>query len=290
MCNKTEEELVIKAGYVCFSTSYLIWDILNIIIFLINFIWSVYCFIKMLNRNESTASFITIILNILTSIIRIIFFIFLINGRNFLNNPSFELIDIILINVGQIFILTSFFSIIIIWKIILNKSSSMKYVSNADFNKTIKYSIFSAFCLIFIVLPLSIIRYSVLNVISNYMKVCLLIYLIYKGNVYSYRINKLLKKIIDFEVSLIKNTSKINTIKVISMKRKKSILHMLFLIRTLNFLGIIAIACLAVNTFGLYNTNEAKIWGFWFPVHLSESLVLFCLSSSISDKSRKIKT
>ena len=266
-----------ELGYVCYSDitySYDVWWWFTIVGFFTGLIWSFYCLYAMVmteTKVKVNPQFITIMVNIFVQVIRCIWLLCIFQGRvpgDIIGGIVFESI---IIKLGQCLMFTEFFTIILVWKNLVDSSTSMKKLSKEDERRSYYQALLFSLILILAVFPLAILG-SVLSpifgTISNFILLIFVICLLIGGIMYSYKIRKLLA----------------NGMK--DSKKKDAIRSIMLVVHTFTFLGSLCFVVVILNTFGLLSAPQLKVWVWWFVIHTCEIVLLNLLAYSVSQKAR----
>ena len=267
-----------STGYLCYSdipVSYDIWWSFTFFGFVTGFIWSSYCLFVMMKTDKMTIrltpQYITIIVNMIVQVLRIIWLLCIINGRTPDDIFGGIVLENTLVKLGQCLMFTEFFTIILVWKGIVDRTTTMKIISKKDEYRSYRNTIMFSVILVFAVFPLSVMGYlinTIFYTISNLILMAFVTGLIIGGIIYSSRITKAL------ENGLQKGN------------RKDVVRNIRFIIRIFTFLGSLCFILTIFNSVSLLNSLNLKVWVWWFSIHTNEIIFLNLLAYSVSQKAR----
>lgn len=264
-------------GYVCYediSFSYDLWWIITFIGFMTGLFWSFFCLYAMIKTETKlkiNPQFITIIVNIFVQLLRSIWLLCIVNGRSPMDMFGGIILESTLVKLGQCLMFTEFFTIILVWKGLVDSSSTMKKLSKKDDNRNYRNAIIFSLILLVAVFPLSLVGNTIIPIlatISNFILLIFVIGLLVGGLLYSNKIK-----------SLLSGNMK-------DSKKKNAIRSIMIVTRTFTILGFICFVIVILNTFGFLSEPLLKVWVWWFGIHTSEIILLNLLAFSVSQKAR----
>ena len=259
---------LIKYSYVCYNDigiSYSVWIWISVIVLISLSIWTSYCFYIILRSTNNKNIFKWIIFfNLIAINIRLIWYLFKINGYTPYDMIGDSNTNTILKNIPQSILLSEFCAIIIVWKSIISSTIDLRVISDSDTNKNYRNIIVFCICLCVSTLCLSLlgINYPILIHISNSLWGIVILGLIIGSIKYSFKIREIIKSFTSSDNRAIINIKIVNDLSC--------------------FLALIIISTLIINLTGLLNTSLLKFFCFLIPIYCSEIVFMYVVSYTVS--------
>ena len=263
---------LVKYSYICYSDvgiSYSIWVWVSLIALICLSIWTSYCFyIIICSKNNKNIFKLIVFFNLMAINIRLIWFVFRING----NNPHDMIGDFttntILKNLPQSILISEFCAIIIVWKSIISSTIDLRVVSDSETNKN--YLNIILFCFFVfsstLILYLFGIYYPIMIHVSNSLAGLYILVLIIGSIRYSFQLTGIIKSL----------TSSDNG------SDNRSVKNIKFINNLSCFLAMVIISVLIINLFSIFNTGILKLFCFLIPIYGSEIVFMYVVSYTVS--------
>ena len=249
------------------SYSIWIWSYITASIFL--FFWTIYCiYIIIQTKLHKNTFYFIIFANLITICMRLIWFIFRINGNSPHEIFSNYITDTIFLKIPQSFLFSELCGIIIVWKSIINSTTNYIIMTDHDYYKQYKFLIF--FCIINAIIMICsnilALYIPIFMHISNSYAGIVILFLIIGSFRYSLSLRKILASFISANSITIRNIKFINDFCCA--------------------LAIISICSIIVNTIGLLDNSILKFIGLVIPIHTCELFLMFNITNAVSYESR----
>ena len=273
-CNITCAQRYLS-DFICYSDVgfyYDIWYWSVFFAYIITFIWSSYCSYQIYksdnNKFTTTPQIITSFGIVFTIILRFIWLCGIYNGRTPDVFNGFPIFDAVISKTAQTLHLILFLGIILVWRNIVDSSTTLTRIDNNKNIKTFKYIFYLYLSMAIILLPISIISqlwFPRLGVITGIIFIGFFIILMGSSIKYSFAINKIL------------NNKPTHSKLIYSIK----IMNNTFFI--IGIFEIILIICIFLR---LFINPYTKLFVNWTLIHTLEIIFLNLFSSTISHKAR----
>ena len=270
-CNMTAQEMAYY-GVFCYSDvgiQYDIWWWFMMTCFSLLFLRSLYIIYIMLLKEKIIFSpqYLVVFACLINTIIRIIFFSTMYNGRTYDAIVGGIVLNSVLLKLGQCIMLSSFLIIVLVWKSIINATQKMQAMKNDKRN--IIFTCIFVVLIFFIATPLAVLSnyYTWASTLGNVFLAFVVIALVLSGAIYANSIHKLI------------NSTKSNT-------KQSALRNIEYTVIVSVILATICIVAVVLNTIGVFEIPSFRLWCWWFVIHACEIVFIYMLIDSASYKSR----